>query len=151
HLPCVARDLEDQGAPGNVDDAGPEVLSDLPDLDPVVRRAHGDLDEHQLAVDVLRAAVVDDGDDVDELLQLLLYLLYRALLAGADEGRAAEPRLVGLGDRERLDVVAAPCEETGDAQQHPWAVAHRDGEDVAVLHQATTGSSARVATVSGAS
>src|SRR5690606_12165243 len=104
-LALVAGDLEREGLPGDVDDAGPEVLRDLPDLDPVVRRPDGDLDEHQLAADVRRVRVVDDGEDVDELLELLRDLLDGRVLAGHDERRAREAGALGW----RNQIGRASC------------------------------------------
>src|SRR5690606_30354777 len=116
-LALVAGDLEDERLPGDVDDPGPEVLGDLPNLDPVVGRAYCDLDEHQLAADVVRAGVVDDREHVDELLELLRHLLHGGVLARDDERGARQAGALGLGHRQRLDVVAAPREAPGGAQE----------------------------------
>src|SRR5690606_18606553 len=103
---------------------------DLADLDAVFRGPDGHLDEHQLAADVGGARVVDERDDVDELLELLGDLLDGGVLPRDDERRAREAGAFGLGDRERLDVVAPPGEEAGHAKQDARLVADRDGEDV---------------------
>ena len=81
-----------------VDDASAEVLRDLPQLDPIVRRRDPNLEQHELAVNELRLGVIDDLDHVDEFLQLLLHLLDRHILARDRKGRARHPRRFGLRD-----------------------------------------------------
>src|SRR5262249_54515549 len=137
-----AGDLDHVGAPRDVDDLRAE---DVDDVDELAARAlvGGDLDEHELALDVLGLGEVRHLDDVDELVQLLLDLLEDLVVAARHEGDARYRRVHRLGHRQALDVEAPPAEEARDAREHAELVLDQDGDGVP--HGATSRSVLAVA------
>src|SRR5215218_5367082 len=124
-----ARDLDDHGAAGDVDDLAAEDLHDLHDL-AAARAVGGDLEQRELARDGLRRLEVADLDHVDELVQLLGDLVDRVHRPVERERDARERLYVGRADGERVDVEAAAGEQPGDPGQDARLVLHQDREDV---------------------
>ena len=79
-------------------------------------------DEHQLPLDGGGAREVRHGDDVDELVELLLDLLREVALRPARQGDPGDLRVRRLGDAEAPDVVAPAAEDAGDPGEHPGLV-----------------------------
>ena len=65
-----------------------------------------DLDQHQVAFDVILVGEVEDLDHGDDFFQLLADLVQDAVVADDDEGHAREPRILGLADGQAVDVEA---------------------------------------------
>jgi hypothetical protein len=80
---------------------------------------------------VLLARDVLDVDDVHELQELVRDLLDHGLVAGRDERETRYRGVVGRGDAQGLDVVAARRKEPGHPGERPDLVLQRDGNDVA--------------------
>src|SRR5882672_951236 len=94
------------------------------------------LEQRELALDVIRARHVGDLDHVDELAELLADLLDDGVGARSHE---REPRhgLVGRGrDIQALDVVAARGKEVRDARERSRLVLQKDGDDMS--HRGTS-------------
>src|SRR5262249_26769325 len=91
HLLFRARDLDDVGLARDVDDLRAEDVDEVGELAAgLLVGAH--LDEHELALDVLRLREVADLDHADELVQLLLHLLENLVVAARDERDAGHRR-----------------------------------------------------------
>jgi hypothetical protein len=72
---------------------------------------------------------------LDDAAQLRLDLVDDLRRAGGHDRDARQVALViGLGHRERLDVVAAAREEADDTRQHAGLVVDDDGEGVPLHH-----------------
>ena len=93
----------------HVDHLGAEEFSQLADFGPVLAIGRH-ADEDQFPVDVVRLAVVYDFDRIDELLELFANLLDRGVIPSGDDGHPAEGGIMGWGDIQRVDVVAAAAE-----------------------------------------
>ena len=89
-----------------------------------------DLDQHQVAFDVVVRADVVDADDGDDLFELLADLLQHAVVADDDERHPRETGVFGFADGEAIDVVAARGEHAGHVGQHAGDVLHGGREDV---------------------
>src|SRR4051812_31239540 len=112
-------ELEHEGAEGGVEDAGPEGRGEAHCLHPVLAGAD-DLEERELALDrlALDRQIVDPVHG-HEPLELALDLLDHSVGARGHDGDARDVLLVlGLGDGQALDVVAAAREHAGDPRQH---------------------------------
>ena len=89
-----------------------------------------DLDQHQVAFDVVVRADVVDADDGDDLFELLADLLEDAVVADDDERHPRELGVFGFADGEAVDVEAARGEHAGDVGQHAGHVLHGGRKDV---------------------
>ena len=98
---------------------------------PLAARRRCDLDQHQVALDVVLRADVVDLDDGDDLFELLADLLQHAVVADDDERHPREVRVFGLADRQAIDVVAARGEHARDVREHARArsARRRKGRD----------------------
>ena len=81
------------------------------------------LDQRDLDLDRLLAAVVGHEHDVDQLAELLEDLIDVLGRAAAHDRHAREALRGARADRETLDVVAAAREHQRDAHEHARAVA----------------------------
>ena len=95
-----------------------------------------DLEQHQVALDVVARADVIDLDDGDDLFELLADLVEHAVVADDDERHPREVRVFRLADRQRVDVVAARGEHARDVREHARHVLHDRGKHV--THGPTT-------------
>ena len=86
--------------------------------------------QHQFALDVLAARHVLDADDVDQLLELIDDLQDHRLGAAGDQRQARDRRIVGGGDRQRLDVVATTGKHAGHARERAGLVLEQNADDV---------------------
>ena len=92
-------------------------------------RSH--LHQHQFTLDVIAVGQVNHLHHFDQFVQLLGDLLNHVIRAVRDNGHAAHRRVLSRGDRERIDVVGASCEQADHAGQCAGFVLKEDGEDVA--------------------
>src|SRR5258708_6671527 len=74
-------------------------------------------DQQQFAGESVAAGHVLDRDDIDELQQLGVDLRDDLVGADGDERDARHRGVIGGGHRQRLDVVAASGDETGNARE----------------------------------
>ena len=97
-----------------------------------LRRPGGavDLDQHQVALDVILRADVVDADHGHDLLQLLADLLQHAVVADDHEGHPRQLRVLGLADGQAVDVVAPRGQHARDVREHPGHVLHQSREHV---------------------
>jgi len=93
-------------------------------------RGHAQLEQHQFALEVLAAGHVQHLHDVHELVQLVDDLLDDQVRALGHQSQSRDCRVIGGGDRERLDVVAAGGEQPCDACQRAGFVLQEDGDDM---------------------
>ncbi len=75
---------------------------------------------------------LDDGDD---LVELLADLLQREIVAVDDEGHARQVGVLGLADREAVDVEAARGEHSRDMGQDAGLILHQRGQNVSHAHR----------------
>ena len=135
-----AGDLDDHRLRGDVDDPAAEDLEDVEQVAAGgVGRVHAQ--QQQLVGDDALAGDVVDGDDVDELGELLGGLLGLLPAHVHGDGHARHRGVVGGPDRQRVDVEAAPAHHRGDAVEHARLVLDEDGEQAALAHDASTKSS----------
>src|SRR5690606_5921982 len=113
-LALVAGDLDHQGGRADVDDLRAEDVGDLHDLGARLGIG-GDLDQAELAGDVVAVLEVEDLDDVDQLVELLDALVDLAVIAADGGGDAGKAGIVGRTYVQRIDVEAAAGEHAGDA------------------------------------
>ena len=109
-------DLDHDGLVADVDDAAAEHLDQREDLGALLGQGR-DADEHEVAGDDGLADVVLDLDDRDDLGQLLADLLEDAVVADDDDGHAAELRVLGAADDQRIDVEGPRGEHARDVGQ----------------------------------
>ncbi len=124
HLAFVAGDFDGQALGLHIDDFGAENIGHLHDLGArlgIDRHAH----EHQLAVDEFRLAEVMHFEHVDQLVELLDDLVQGGVVAAGDDGHAGGVGVLGRGDVERVNVVAAAAKEAGHAREHAELVFHQ--------------------------
>jgi hypothetical protein len=133
-LVLVARELDDEGVVGDVDDLGAEEGGDLEDLGAGLLVALH-LAEDELAGDVvdLLAGEVVDGDDVDQLIEGLDAAVEGGVVGDDGRGDARVGRIVGRADVEGLDVETAAGQHAGDASQDAELVFDEGGERVLLL------------------
>src|SRR5262249_27530753 len=111
------------------------------------RRAH--LQEQQLALDRLAGGELGHAEHVDELVNLLLDLLERVLLAVDAQRDAGDTRPFGRSDGKRVDVEAAAGEHRRDARERSGLVLHHDAQGA--LHwRASCSSGSSYSTISSA-
>ena len=89
-----------------------------------------DLDQHQVALDVILARDVVDLHDRHDLLELLSHLIEVPVVAHHDDRDPRELRVLGLADRQALDVEAARRKHPRDVRQHARLVLHQRREQV---------------------
>ena len=89
-----------------------------------------DLDQHQVAFDVVLRADVVDADDGHDFFQLLPHLLQHAVVADDDEGHPRELGVFGLPHRQAVDVVAARGQHARDVREHARHVLDQCGKHV---------------------
>ena len=96
---ALPGDLDDHRGGGDVDDAAAEDVDEVQDLGALTgRRVHPH--QHQLVRDVAQAGDVVDGDDVDELGQLLGRLLGLLTSDVHGDGHPRHRVVVGRADRQ---------------------------------------------------
>jgi len=81
-------------------------ISDLQDLTPVLGRA-ADLDENQLAGEMVGGCQVPDDQDIGQFVQLLGDLVDQALVAVNRDGNTGNGRIMGGSDCQTLDIESA--------------------------------------------
>ena len=84
-------------------------------------------DQNQFAVNELILPEIHDLEDVDQLVELFDNLIQGGVVAAGDDGHARGGGLLGGGDVERVDVVAAAAEKPGNAREHAEFVLHQHG------------------------
>lgn len=77
-----------------------------------------DLGEKQLALDKSGGAVVQDGPDRDQVLELASSLLNDAVLASQDDGHSGQVINLGVADDERVNVESSGGKNTRQTRQH---------------------------------
>src|SRR5919197_2545398 len=114
-----ADELEDDRLRADVGDACVERLREGDQVGALAgRRRH--LEQRELALDRLARGELLHAEDVDELVDLLLDLLERMLLAVHAQRDARDVVPLGRADREALDVERAPREHARHAGQRAW-------------------------------
>jgi hypothetical protein len=93
-------------------------------------RLHLDLDQHQIAFDVIARTDIIDPHHGDDLLELLADLFEHAVVADDDERHPRELGVFGFADGQAIDVEAAGGEHAGHVGQHAGHVLHRGRKDV---------------------
>lgn len=89
-----------------------------------------DLGQEQLSLHESGLAVVENGPDGDQVLQLPARLLNNTVLTGQDNGHAGEIINLGVANNERVDVEASGSQDTRDARQHTRLVLDQAVQDV---------------------
>ena len=125
----LSGDLDDHGLRGHVDDPAAEDFGQLGDFRPAARRGR-DLDQHQVAFDVVLRADVIDADDGHDFFQLFPHLLQHAVVADDDEGHPRELGVFRLPHRQAIDVVAARGQHARNVRKHARHVLNQCGKHV---------------------
>src|SRR5206468_6751843 len=81
--------------------------------------------EHQVALDVIFGADVEDFHDGHELVQLLADLFQGRIIAVNDKGHAGQVRLFGFADGEAVDVEAPGRQHSRYVRENPGLVLDR--------------------------
>ena len=89
------------------------------------RRRRVDLDQHQVALDVILARDVVDLHDRHDLLELLSHLVEMPVVSHHDHRDPREQRVLGLADRQALDIEPARRKHPRDVRQHARLVLHQ--------------------------
>src|SRR5271157_5730756 len=129
-LLLLARDLDHELLGTDVNDPAPEDLHQRLDFRPL---GGGDLelDEHQVALNVVFTRDVVDLDNRDQFLELLAHLLEMTVVALHDHGNSREPGCLGLAHGKTVDVETPRGEHARDLRQDTWLVLHERREDMA--------------------
>ena len=134
-----AGHLDDDRPVGQVDDPAARQLDELEDLGPV-RVGRPDLHQRQLLLDGRLGGDVLDLEHVDQPVELLGRLLDRDVVAVEGDRHPADVRLVGVADRERVDVeVARPHQARHPVQDARLVEDDRDQDVAAGLAAARQG------------
>lgn len=112
-------------ASGNLSVVGEQLLK-------VLGAENVDLGQQQLALDEGGVAVVEDGPDRDEVLELPPSLLNDAFLARQHNGHAGQVLDLGVAHDERVNVEAASGQNTRQPRQHTGLVLDQAVEDVSL-------------------
>ena len=113
----------------DVHDPAAEDLHQGLDLGSEARR-RVDLDQHQVALDVILARDVVDLHDRDDLLELLAHLIQVPVVAHDDDRDPREIRVLGLPDRQAIDIESPRGEHPRDVRQHAGLVLHQRRQQV---------------------
>jgi len=125
-LLSVAGDFDGEAAGLDVHDLGPENIGHLHDLGAglgVDRDAH----QNQFAINEIILPEIHHLQDVDQFVELFDDLIQGGVVAAGDDGHARGGGLLGGGDVEGFDIVAAAAEKAGDAREHAELVFHQHG------------------------
>ncbi len=132
-LDLIARagDLEHEALGRGIDHPGAERVGEPQRLHPVLALA-AHLDHGELALEMrARDGHVDHAVHRHQPLELVLDLLDHHGRAARHDGDARQVLgMLGLGDRERVDIVAAPREQADDARQHAGLVVDQHRQSV---------------------
>ena len=90
----------------DIDDSAAEDLGQLADFGSLAG-LHLDLDQHEVAFDMVVGAHVVNANDGDNLFELLADLREDAIVADDDKGHPREAWAFGFADREAIDVESA--------------------------------------------
>ena len=126
---AAADELDRVVLAGVAQDARTELLDDGREL---LRRAIRDvqLEQRELALDVIGLRHVGDVDDVDELAELLLDLIDDGFGSRRDERQARDGFVGRRRDVQALDVVAARRKQVRDARKSARLVLQENGNDM---------------------
>src|SRR5437764_112662 len=127
----LARSELDDEAVGRRIEHAPAAAYHVPTHGIGVRGIDLEPQQHELALEMLAARHVEHAHDIDELVELIDDLLDDLIGPLRDQRQSGYRRIVGRSDRQRLDVVAAGGEQTGDPGQGAGFVLQKDGDDVA--------------------
>src|ERR1700730_15545278 len=105
-LALLAGHFDHHGIRADIDDAGAEHFHQQSNFGPLEGRRL-DLDEHQIAFDVVFAADVLHADNRDDLVELFAGLLHDAVVAVDDKGHARQARVLVFADGQTIDIEAA--------------------------------------------
>src|ERR1700728_3265786 len=94
------------------------------------RRLDAQFQQYQFALDVFAARHVLDAHHVDQLLQLVGDLQHHGFRTAGHQRQARHRRVIGRGDRQRFDVVAAAGKHASNARQRAGLVLQQDANDV---------------------
>jgi len=102
------------------------------------------LEQNEFALEMLSECHVLDVHHVDELVELIGDLLNDSVRALGDQGEARYGRVVGRGDGQGFNVVAAGGEQACHPGERPGFVLEQDGNDMAhgvrrVIHAPNAG------------
>ena len=87
------------------------------------------LDKDKLAAYRVMLLDVVDAHDLLQLVELLDDLLEDDLVALHDDRHARNARIIGRGNSQRVDVVAAAAEKAGNARQNTGVILYGDRKD----------------------
>ncbi len=87
------------------------------------------LDKDKLAAYRVMLLDVVDAHDLLQLVELLDDLLEDDLVALHDDRHARNARIIGRGNGQRVDVVAAAAEKAGNARQNTGVILYGDRKD----------------------
>ena len=132
HFAGVTRDLDGQHLRGHINDLAPENGAEFDDF----RTRLGiniDLQEDKFALNGLSLPKINDGDDVNQLIQLLDDLVDNFFILRVDhQGHARDGGVVAGSDVQRVDIKSTAAEHPGHAGQDAKFVFDEDGDGVAV-------------------
>src|SRR5271166_5467441 len=129
-LLLLARDLDHELLGTDVDDPAPEDLHQRLDFR-ALGRGDLELDEHQVALNVVFTRDVMDLDNRDQFLELLAHLLEMTVVPLHDHGNSREPGRLCFAHGKTVDVETARGEHARDLRQDTWLVLHDRREDMA--------------------
>jgi len=128
-LSLARSQLDDEPLDRGVEHA-PAAAHDLPAHRVGLSGRDAQLEQHQLALQVLAARHVQHLHHVHELVQLVDDLLDDQVRALGDQCQPRHGRVIGRGDRERFNVVAAGREQARDPGERTGFVLQQDGNDM---------------------
>src|SRR5207247_3832598 len=111
----------------HIHDLGSENICNLHDFSARFR-VHRNFDQYQLAVHIFALAEINHLQHVHQLVELLDDLFQRRVVTARHDGHARRAGVLRRRDVERVDVVTASAEQSGDAREETELVFHHKGD-----------------------
>jgi len=135
-LAFVSGDFDCEPLRLNIHNFGSEDVAYLHHFRPIRRvRIHAKHD--QLTIDILTIPKILNFNDINELIELLCYLLKHGVIAAYNNRHPGCRRIIGGRDIQTIDVESASAEHSGDPgkdaelvfDQNRYRVTHNGGEE----------------------
>ncbi len=128
-----ADDFDGEALGMDIDDASTKDVAILDDFAAFLGAVDGDLDEDEFAVNIFTFAKINNVDDFDEFFEEPPDLLEGGVFPAHDQGHAADVRVAGGPDIERIDIITAATEHAGNPGEDAELVFDQHTEGVAQL------------------
>jgi hypothetical protein len=106
----------------HIDDPGAEDFCKLSNFTSFGSVGCRDLDEHQVAFDIVVRTDVLNRNDRDDLFELLADLGQDPIVTAHDERHSRETWDLGFAYRKRINVVSSRSKHSGNVRKNTWHI-----------------------------